>query len=177
MRKALHIMGILSDHDIEWLLSHGKTSFAKTGSVVIQEGEPINALFILLDGKLSIRASALQNQEIASLYPGEILGEISYIDRRPPSASVAAVQDSQLFIVQADVLWLKLERDDGFAARFYRSLATLLVDRLRMTSGRLGYGKWQEDESGEDELDENILDNTSVAARRFDDMLKRLRIN
>jgi CRP-like cAMP-binding protein len=178
MRKALHMMGILSDRDLDWLLSHGETKFAIAGSTVIQEGRPINALFILLDGKFSVRASNEQSREIATLYPGEILGEISFVDARPPSASVVALQDSHLFVVNAESLSDKLARDDGFAARFYRALATFLADRLRTTSGRLGYGKQPEDlRYDKDELDDSTLGTASLAARRFDDMLKRLRIN
>src|SRR5215471_5241894 len=101
MRKALHMMGILSERDMEWLISHGQTKFAMAGSTVIQEGQHVNALFILLEGKFSVRASNEQSREIATLYPGEILGEISFVDARPPSASVVAVHDSQMFVVNA----------------------------------------------------------------------------
>ena len=178
MRKALHMMGILSERDMEWLISHGQTKFAMAGSTVIQEGQHVNALFILLEGKFSVRASNEQSREIATLYPGEILGEISFVDARPPSASVVAVHDSQMFVVNAASLTDKLERDDGFAARFYRALATFLADRLRATSGSLGYGKRPEDQKyDEDELDDSTLNHASLAARRFDEMLKRLRIN
>jgi len=178
MRKALHMMGILSERDLEWLLSHGQTKFAIAGSTVVQEGKPVNALFILLDGKFSVRASDEQNREIATLYPGEILGEISFVDARPPSASVVAVQDSHMLVVNAESLSDKLERDEGFAARFFRALATFLADRLRTTSGRFGYGKQLENHRhDDDELDDSILDNASLGARRFNDMLKRLRIN
>jgi hypothetical protein len=38
----------------------------------------------------------------------------------------------------------------------------------------LGYGKWTE-EPEPDELDDSTLDAVSLAARRFDDMIKRLR--
>jgi CRP/FNR family transcriptional regulator, cyclic AMP receptor protein len=178
MRKALHILGMLSDRDLEWLMSHGETQFATTGSIVIQEGRPINALFVLLDGKFSVRTSHGQDREVAILHPGEILGEISFVDARPPSASVVAVQDSHVFVVRAESLSSKLELDEGFASRFYRALATFLADRLRTTTARLGYGKRSEDqEYDEDELDDSTLDHASLAARRFDDMLKRLRIN
>ncbi|MFZ1009225.1 MAG: hypothetical protein WAN65_20450, partial [Candidatus Sulfotelmatobacter sp.] len=58
--------------------------------------------------------------------------------------------------------------------RFYRALAGFLADRLRTTTAHLGYGKWDQDT---DELDDTMLDDMSVAATRFDYLIKRLGMN
>ena len=39
---------------------------------------------------------------MAILYPGEVIGEISFVDARPPSASVVSVHDSHLLVVGGD---------------------------------------------------------------------------
>jgi CRP/FNR family transcriptional regulator, cyclic AMP receptor protein len=176
MRKVLHLMGSLTDQDVEWLTAHGQTRLVPRDTPVIHEGVPVEALFILLEGKLSVRQAGLAGREVATLYPGEVLGEISFVDARPPSASVVSLHESHLFEVSKDVLGRKLARDDAFAARFYRALAVFLADRLRTTTAHLGYGKWEE-RSNADEIDDAVFDGISLAARRFDDMLKRLRIN
>ena len=49
-----------------------------------------------------------------------------------------------------------------------------LSDRLRVTVGRLGYGNPRQDEDS-DELAESSLDDISLAAVRFDKMLRKLR--
>jgi CRP/FNR family transcriptional regulator, cyclic AMP receptor protein len=173
MRKVLHLMGALNDQDVAWLTAHGETRFVPEETVVIRQGHPIEAVLILLEGKLSVRLAG--DREVATLYPGEVLGEISFVDARPPSASVVAVQPSHLFAVSAAVLTNKLERDDGFAGRFYRALAIFLADRLRTTTANLGYGK--EVEVDADQIDESEFDGISLAATRFDEMLRQLRIN
>lgn len=175
MRKALQMLGVLEDPDIEWLLSHGRAQTVPSESVLIREGEPIDALYIVIDGKMSVRNVGLGNHEIAALFPGEIVGEISFVDSRPPVASVVAAQSSRVLAVPAMLIRDKLERDTGFAARFYRALASFLADRLRTTTGRLGYGKWDQDQDA-DELDTTMLDNISMAASRFDHIMKRLRM-
>ncbi len=177
MRKVLHLMGTLTDQDVDWLASQGRTRFVPRDTSIIRQGEPVDALFILLEGRLSVRMAGLEGREVAALYPGEVLGEISFVDARPPSASVVSAEDSHVFVLSKEVLTKKLDRDDGFAARFYRALAVFLADRLRTTTAHLGYGTWKEEEADADEIDDSEFDHISLAARRFDDMLRRLRVS
>lgn len=176
MRKALYLMGILDDGDVEWLAKTGATKFMPSGTVLIYEGRAIEDLYVVLEGALTVSVRAIGNKEVATLFAGEIVGEMSFVDSRPPSASVITVQDSYLLVLSRAVLTGKLNGDDAFAARFYRALATLLADRLRKTTTYLGYGKWAED-TNPDELDESLMDSVSLGATRFDRLLKQLRIH
>ena len=177
MRKVLHLLGTLSDEDVEWLAAQGQTRFVPRNTTVIQEGKPLEALFLLLEGKLSVRIASLRDREVATLFPGEVLGEISFVDARPPSATVLSVQDSHLLVVPRELLTAKLARDDAFAARFYRGLAVFLADRLRTTTAHLGYGKPESEGLREaDAIDEGSIEEISQGARRFDQMLRRLRL-
>jgi CRP-like cAMP-binding protein len=175
MRKVLHLMGLLTDEDMEWITSRGQLRFVPRGTTIIREGEPIDALSILLEGKLSVTVSAGQGRTIAVLYPGEVLGEMSFVDARPPSATVTAIHDSHVLMVSREALDRKMLKEPDFAARFYKALAVFLVDRLRTTSAHLGYGMWKEDVPGQ--IDDAELDDISLAGRRFDDLLKRLRVH
>jgi CRP-like cAMP-binding protein len=172
MRKALYVMGILDDSDVQWMSSRGQRSHVTAGTVLIREGTPIESMYILLDGKLSVTIDALKGKEVAALYAGEIVGEISFVDSSPPSASVVAARDSNVLAIRRDMLEAKLGSDLGFASRFYRAIAMFLAGRLRMTTSRLGYGSAQQDAADPDELDDESMDNISLAARRFDDLLR-----
>lgn len=178
MRKALYLMGILDDTDIEWLVQHGSRQFVPARTTLITEGQAIDSLYVLLDGRLSVTRRGAA-QEVASLLSGEIVGEMSFVDSRPPSASVVAAQDSQVLAVSREELRRKLEDDLGFASRFYRAVAVFLADRLRTTTGRFGYGSAQQDADPHavDELDDEMMDTMSLAAVRFDELLRRLRVN
>jgi bacteriocin-type transport-associated protein len=177
MRKVLFILGQLSDLDIEWLIAAGRKEQVAAGITLIHEGKVIDTLYIVLDGLLSVTMAALGGQEIARLGAGEMVGEMSFIDARPPSATVAALQNSAVLAIPRQQLAAKLEQDPGFAARFYRALATFLSDRLRGTVSRLGYShgqSLQEDVEYADELDENVLDTIHLAGARFERILKQL---
>jgi CRP-like cAMP-binding protein len=176
MRKVLHLMGTLTDTDIDWLAVNGQSRFMPSGVTVIRQGEPIDALLILLDGRLSVRMPGREREEVAMLYPGEVLGEISFVDARPPSVTVVTLEDSHLLVVNREQLGKKLRRDDAFAARFYRGIAVFLADRLRTTTAHLGYGTAREQPADADAIDDERFDEIDLAARRFDEMLKRLRI-
>jgi CRP-like cAMP-binding protein len=178
MRKVLYILGELSDLDIDWLMNNGSKQAVPRGVALVREGQPVDALQIVLKGLFKVTVPSKDNLEIARLGAGEIIGEISFVDAKPPSASVTAQEDSTVFTVGRQKLLDKLKQDTGFAARFYRALAMFLSDRLRTTTGLLThYGKHElspEEKAEFDELDSNVLDNISMAGSRFDRMLKRL---
>jgi CRP/FNR family cyclic AMP-dependent transcriptional regulator len=176
MRRALHLLGILDDIDIEWMATNGNVEHVKAGNVLIRENTPVSALFILLDGQLSVYLERPGNIEIAKLLPGEIVGEISFVSSRVPTATVAAVQDSEVLTLSRDALLAKLKKDPAFSARFYRAIASFLADRLYVTTSRFGYGSAAQD-ADPDEIDDSQMEDISLAAIRFDKLLKNLRKN
>jgi CRP-like cAMP-binding protein len=173
MRKALYILGILDDSDASWLATTGKAQSISAGTVIIQQGVPVDSVFILIDGQLQVYSGSV---EIAKLLAGEIVGEISFVDSRPPSASVKATVDSQVLAIPKSALRVKLQKDLGFASRFYLSLATFLADRLRLADARLTTGQkgGEEQEEDLDELPVDMLENIALASARFDMIVKRL---
>jgi len=173
---VLFILGQLSDDDCEWLVEAGERRALASGDVLIREGEPIDAIYFVLDGHLSVTAAAAQGREVARLGSGEMVGEMSFIDGSPPSATVTAVERARALAIPRLALSAKIESDSGFAARFYRATSVFLADRVRSTVRRLGYG--DVDEPGEpmdsaDELSPEVLDMASLAGNRFQRMLAR----
>ena len=48
MRKVLFLFGQLNDDDVEWMLTAGARRFVPAGGVLIEQGVPVDAVFILL---------------------------------------------------------------------------------------------------------------------------------
>ncbi|MBF0394415.1 MAG: cyclic nucleotide-binding domain-containing protein [Alphaproteobacteria bacterium] len=175
MRKVLFILGQLTDEDVEWLAGAGRRERVAAGSHLIREGAAVDAIYILLDGRMAVSVQAIG--EIAVLRTGEIVGEMSLVDARPPSATVTAATDCQVLAVPRVTMDAKLRDDGAFAARFYKAIATFLADRLRGTVHRLGYGvvaPTDDDAEADSELDLNVLDHVHLAGARFDRILKKL---
>lgn len=174
MKRVLYVFAKLLEPDIEWLARKGRRVSLKAGDVLIREGGTVDALYVLLEGALSVR---VHGDELATLSYGEVVGELSFLDARPPTATVLATAPSSVLAVSRDDLKHKLAEDDGFAARFYHALGVFLASRLRSTIGRLGVGVAPGDRAPQedpDEIDPALLDEVGLAAARFDWMLKQL---
>lgn len=176
MRKALFLFGTLADQDVDWLAAVGRPQTFSQGQVLIHQGKPIEEIYLLLEGLLTVRIGEKAYFELARLHPGEIAGEISFLDSRPPNATVATLEASRVLTVPRFELGRKLDIDNGFAARFYHGLGIFLASRLRHTVGQMGHGAPDAGGSPDpDELDPELLDRTSLAAARFDHLLTRFR--
>jgi CRP/FNR family transcriptional regulator, cyclic AMP receptor protein len=173
MRKALYFLGILDDADTQWLIRHGTRRSLAPGELLIEEGKPAECLYFVLDGAFVVSTRSMAS--VAVLKAGDVVGEVSFVDSRPPSASVRAQVPSRVGAVPRAALSAKLREDLGFAARFYRSLAVFLADRLRTTTGSLGAGTLQlaENVEDEDELASHLLEGLAAAGLRFADMQRR----
>jgi CRP-like cAMP-binding protein len=163
----------LSDSDVDWLAGAGQRIKVEKGTQLIKLGVSLKQVYVVLDGELSVQTN--KGFELAKVSTGEILGEMSLVDSRPPSASVVVLQDAFVLALDKSVLQAKLDVDAGFSSRFYRAIAIFLSVRMRSTLGRMGYGDPSDEASTDtDELDENVLDNVHLAGARFERLLKKL---
>lgn len=176
MRKVLFLLGQLNDNDIEWLITTGQRQTVSPGTVLIEAGGQIDALYILLQGTLEVSGTQFKGG-IIRLESGEVVGEISLLDSRPTTATVTAAGECIVLAIPRDELQNKLSSADGFSARFYHALAVFLAHRLRNTYKLLGFGadeSLDEDVDYEDELSAEILDSVHLAGSRFDRVLRQL---
>jgi CRP/FNR family transcriptional regulator, cyclic AMP receptor protein len=161
MRKVLFIFGQLSDADVEWLAKHGRRKRLKKSTVLIHERVAVDTFYIVIEGELTVTQ---KQREIARLGGGEIAGEMSFVDARPPSATVTAITDVVVYAIPQHTLGEALEQNVAFGARFYKAVATFLSDRLRKAT----------DPDDDDELDDSVLDNLDRAGARFNSLSRAL---
>src|SRR3954468_189 len=120
MRHVLYILGELDDDDVEWLLATGERRQVPVGTAIIDEGLTPSALFLILDGTLSVTTAAMGGREVGQLGCGTLAGEMSFVDALPPSATVQASEDALVLAIPRAALSARLRNDAAFAARFYR---------------------------------------------------------
>jgi CRP/FNR family cyclic AMP-dependent transcriptional regulator len=124
------MLGQLDDADADWLASAGERRAIPVGSLLIEQGRPLDAVFIVLEGRFDIYGAA----STIGIGPGEMLGEVSFVDQSPPTADLVASEDSLVLAVPRAELQARLTADMAFASRFYRAVALLLSHRLRRTA-------------------------------------------
>ena len=176
MKKVLYILGEMTDDDIEWMLKAGRPRVLPSGEILIRQGDPIDALYIVTDGLFDVSMDSSGGARLAELGAGEVLGEISFVDARPPLATVKATAESRVLGIPREALKRKLTDDVGFAARFYRAISLFLADRLRDTVSHMGYGdEGHLDDGSEDELDLDRLEAASRGGVNFERIVQRLK--
>lgn len=166
MKNVLYILAELDDEDVAWMAENGSRTTLHPGDRLITEGTAIDSLYVVLDGRFVV---TVEGTEVAHVGAGAFLGEISFVDHHPPSATVAAAEDSHVLAIPREVVQYKLESDLGFASRFYLALATFLAERLRDTLQQVASAPPEEDE-----LDLDRLDRISRAGERFERILRQL---
>ncbi len=178
MRRVLYLLGQLSDENIEWMIAKGRREQAPAGTLLIEEGKPSDLVYIVLDGVLGVFVNANGREtQIASRGTGEVLGEMSFIEDRLPTATVKTTERAVLFTIPKAVLADKLEQDRDFAARFYRGIAMSLSYRLRESMEQASPSKGTStggDVDESEELDANMLDSVYLAGLRFDRIVRRM---
>lgn len=167
MRKVLYIMGQLDDHDITWLVRNGRKRSVAAGAVLIEQGVRSDDMYIVLEGHLNVSVDGIGI--VAELGVGEIVGEMSFVDSAPPSATIIAKDAGQVLCIDKQDMREELGDNTGFSSRFYRALSLFLADRLRVSQAKAAGSA-----VAEDELDENLLDTVSFAGENFNRMIQRL---
>lgn len=91
-------------------------------------------LFIVLTGSIGVyrRDDSGAEQPLATLGPGDCLGEYSLLDGQPISATARALEDTRLFFLPSGQFRTVTERDPQLGCLLYRNLARYLVRRLRL---------------------------------------------
>ncbi len=130
MSSATTLLEQFTDADVDWLLDSNEERHVGAGETVIAAGEPVDAIYLVLEGVLAIEGSDAA-RPVDVVGPGDIVGEMSFVEQRTPATTVAALEASLLLVVPHDALRARAEQEPAFAARLYRALAVLLSDRLR----------------------------------------------
>ncbi|NER81236.1 MAG: cyclic nucleotide-binding domain-containing protein [Leptolyngbya sp. SIO1D8] len=175
MERILFILGILEDEDVDWLVSAGHRRELVSHEILIHEGEPNHALYLILSGRFVVSVARSQQTAIAYLSGGEVVGEMSFVDHLPPSATVTATESAVVLEIERETLEQKLIQDVGFACRWYQALATLLSTRLRGTVRHLEAEFWQPITLEETQFSPTMSDNMELGGIRFNWLIRRLR--
>ncbi|RLB22165.1 MAG: hypothetical protein DRG73_07350 [Deltaproteobacteria bacterium] len=106
----------------------------KAGDVIFKEGSHGTAVYLLGAGKVEI-SKTVQDRKIVVeiLGPGDIFGEMSYIDHSPRWATAIALEDTVLELIDKNFLDKEFNQIDSD----FREIITTLVRRLRKTTQRL----------------------------------------
>ena len=140
MPLGLDLIDGLEEEDIDWLFTAGKERQFGAGEEIIKEGTMPGSIYILQNGSASVTSVVAGGEAIATIGPGDILGEMSFVDGRSASATVTALENTGLLEISWELLRAKIANEAGFATRFYLAITKMISGRLRKTIAKSSNG-------------------------------------
>lgn len=114
----------------DWALVSDKAARQqfKAGERFVQRGRRTHGVYLLVKGTASVQIPGFSSAQIG---PGEVCGEISFLDELPATADVVANEEVWAYYLDRPTLQSLFELFPHLGSRFYRSLAAILSRRLR----------------------------------------------
>lgn len=100
------------------------------GDIILSTEAENHYLFILMKGRLAIQLNSHDDVPLVNVEPGECVGEMSIIDSRVPSAQVSASEDTQVLVIEQDILWRMVSVSHEIA----RNLLYIMSERVRYSN-------------------------------------------
>ncbi|MGH2674438.1 MAG: Crp/Fnr family transcriptional regulator [Actinomycetota bacterium] len=119
----------LTPEDLERVVRIGERRTFDAGETIIAKDSQGQTLFVILSGRATVEAGGKGRE----LGPGEFIGEMSLLGRRPRSATVTAIEPTQCLVFEA--MYFK-----PFLIKNPMAVAILegVVERLREVQDRVG---------------------------------------
>jgi signal transduction histidine kinase len=165
----------LPDDQIAWFLSHAKDMRVKAGDIYARQGEPADAMTVLLEGQFQWRGEIAGETLVRDLNAGEVTGVLPFSRMKRYSLNGRALTDGRVLRFPSALFPELVQKMPELTTR----LVGLMSDRIRETTrleqqrdrlaalGKLSAGLAHE------------LNNPASAAKRASsqlrDMLKRVR--
>ncbi len=128
----------MSSEDQSLLLARGCVVHFAAGTTLVGQGQASDALYFVLKGMARVdRVTRDTALTVAMLEPGEIFGEIAFLQDDAATANVIADSDVEVLALDKAAVDHLLRDSPAFAARFFHHLATVLSGRLRDTTAAL----------------------------------------
>jgi CRP/FNR family cyclic AMP-dependent transcriptional regulator len=124
-------------NDIDALATRCEELSFSTGSSVVKEGEPADAMYILKSGVLEVcRNINGETKSINLLSAGEFFGEMSLIDGGPRSADVVCKEAAVLIRLSSDAFRALKKEQPATALKIADVLLKALSFRVRRSTAR-----------------------------------------
>ena len=102
-------------------------------TTLIEEGQDGRELLLLIEGQGQVSTLREDGESVAlaELEPGQLLGDMSFLEGRPTVATVRGQAGSRWIRIPFDALQAAIDADDDLAADFYTVLARKLALQLQ----------------------------------------------
>ncbi|MBA3500257.1 MAG: cyclic nucleotide-binding domain-containing protein, partial [Deltaproteobacteria bacterium] len=132
--QATPLFAGLPSDALESLVENLAIVHLEPNEVLFHEGDPGDALYVIVEGEVSVQAEGPPRVEMARLGAGSFIGEVALMTDQPRSATVAAVNPSELLRIDRNTLGRVLADHGDVLRAVLRFVRDRLVDRWMRTS-------------------------------------------
>ena len=118
--------GVRAD-DVAELLQRCDRCDIAVGEQLLSPSEKNEHVYVVLSGSLSVHVGSIDTPVLATINPGECVGEMSIIEDRDPSAFVLGAEATHLLEIHRSVLWEMVNASHDFS----KNLLVVLSERVR----------------------------------------------
>jgi signal transduction histidine kinase len=117
----------LPDDQIAWFISQSQELPLKAGDTYVRQGDPADAMFVVLDGQLEARGEFAGETFIISIKPGDVTGVLPFSRMKQFIINGRAVTDARILRFPASLFPDLVQKMPELAKR----LVGLMSDRIR----------------------------------------------
>ncbi len=144
--NAVDLFASLNKQEIQVIANIGLAKHYPRQTILINEGELTDTLFIVLKGSVKVYASDDDGREVFLGFQGvgDYFGEMSILDHAPRSASVITLEPSWLLLIQRHDFLECLNQYPGIAVKLLQGMARRvreLTDKVKNLALRDVYGR------------------------------------
>lgn len=157
---------------LEPLFRNAKLISLKPGEKLLARGTINEHVYVLISGYLSVQATPSHlDQPLATLTPGECVGEMSVLVDSLVSADVIASTDCQLFAIDYSAFWSLISTSNEAT----RNMFDILVRRIRLGNESMTENIHHHESTGGEALFDSLtgLYNRQGMHEKFDRLLHR----
>ena len=128
LKNSFSLEGLDEDLTVE-LSRLARSIKLASGAILFENGDPGNGFYAVVEGSLKVSILSVDGDEqlLAVLGPGDLVGELALLDGRPRSATVSALKEAQLAFVDKAAF----ERFADEKPAVYRHMLSIVGKRLR----------------------------------------------
>lgn len=137
---SLGFVAELSDEDRRLLSGHGEFLPVHPDNNLIEEGHDQDSLYFIISGRLHVVTEEEGRRVLLGrLGPGDLVGEVNVFDPQKASATVVAMEFSQVWRMDRATVDILVRESPATAARLLTHISTQLSRRLRETNEKVSF--------------------------------------
>jgi CRP/FNR family cyclic AMP-dependent transcriptional regulator len=133
--KKIPLFSSLTDEELEVINKVSVVKKFPKEHLILLEDEEGDTLFIIIKGKVKVTTFSEYGKEVifSILYDGDFFGDMALLDGKPRSASVVALEDSEVRLIRRPDFISLLEKHPSISL----TLLEELISRLRKADERI----------------------------------------